>query len=692
MKSLVEKAGAWSNGEVAYLAWQTAKKIDGCLGFMVTRVHETGADAGARRILPTWIAFTDQSNPDWLAQDSSVWPIQNFEWRDLTLRKSRDTTKVRPIDFRVHYEIVPVGVAGPGRVEVPASETAPYLDAAEKPRYSGTPRRLFTIGVPAVTAAIDVTHRYGGPDGMVEATFTNGILSTQNLLQQLRSAMSSHGHSAVAMPATTKGLLAELKKQISDRKSDIRAFLTADALAFVRRLVDRSVKEEGEVYLALYELHDPELVDMLKSAVRTGRAHLILSTAGSQDPNARGTPKDERRPVVWDVENNDARVAIGRVAPKSIQDRMFNNKTPIGHDKFAVYVKKGVPTTVMTGSTNWTETGLCTQSNNVIIIENSEVAKFYFDFWHRLAADPQPKRVPVTVQTAKGPVAGAAANNANQGQSLRRSNMRPFGPATLGDGSTKVEVWFSPNTSTNKKTDTSPMPGDLNDVYSLMDHAEKAIFFLTFMPGESGKQNIIGEAAKLAQDRPGLLVIGAISDPLAMPNYVRPAKGAKDKSAPKIPAPSVWWPAGEESRIAMVRATAISTPMGDLHPELLSAGHAIIHDKIIVIDPLSRENCAVITGSHNLGYKASYDNDENLLIIRGNQGLAVSYAIHVIDIYQHYLMRAKQEDQSRKALLAGKTSAQASVNHGFLQTSDKWQDRLFGKRPSTVLDYFRTEL
>jgi hypothetical protein len=29
MTSLIEKAGAWCNGEVAYLAWQVAKKIDG---------------------------------------------------------------------------------------------------------------------------------------------------------------------------------------------------------------------------------------------------------------------------------------------------------------------------------------------------------------------------------------------------------------------------------------------------------------------------------------------------------------------------------------------------------------------------------------------------------------------------------------------------------------------------------------
>jgi hypothetical protein len=54
---------------------------------MITRVHETGTYAGRRRILPTWLAFRDQSNPNWNEQDTSVWPVQRFDWRDLTLRK-----------------------------------------------------------------------------------------------------------------------------------------------------------------------------------------------------------------------------------------------------------------------------------------------------------------------------------------------------------------------------------------------------------------------------------------------------------------------------------------------------------------------------------------------------------------------------------------------------------------------------
>ena len=69
-------ARAWCNNEVAYLAWKTDGKIDGCLGFMITRIHLD--DAGhevERRILPTWVAFDTQSNPDWEPQDTSVWPI-----------------------------------------------------------------------------------------------------------------------------------------------------------------------------------------------------------------------------------------------------------------------------------------------------------------------------------------------------------------------------------------------------------------------------------------------------------------------------------------------------------------------------------------------------------------------------------------------------------------------------------------
>jgi phosphatidylserine/phosphatidylglycerophosphate/cardiolipin synthase-like enzyme len=239
-----------------------------------------------------------------------------------------------------------------------------------------------------------------------------------------------------------------------------------------------------------------------------------------------------------------------------------------------------------------------------------------------------------------------------------------------------------------------------------MDAARNAIMFLVFMPGRSGVNNIIGEAAYIADGESarfarkltsisdkGRFVLGAISDPTAMPAYKPPAKGAKKtpakKGAIKLPPPAIWWPGGPGSQVVMVRAAAVRIPFGNLRPELLTAGHAIIHDKIIVIDPLDKERCTVITGSHNLGYKASYCNDENFLIIEGNRELAISYAVHVIDLYDHYLMRARLEEKVRKDIMDGKLTSYEEaaahvVPHGLLRLDHSWQKNKLGATSSTT--------
>jgi len=99
--------------------------------------------------------------------------------------------------------------------------------------------------------------------------------------------------------------------------------------------------------------------------------------------------------------------------------------------------------------------------------------------------------------------------------------------------------------------------------------------------------------------------------------------------------------------------------------EILKAGFAIIHDKILVIDPFS-DNCVVVTGSHNLGHKASYDNDENLVIVQGNKKLAVAYATHVLDIYDHFSWRYNVKRQG-----------QTGADHSLKGTPDEWLNQYF---------------
>jgi hypothetical protein len=68
-------ARAFANNEVAYLAWWLDGRIEGCLGFDVTRIYP---GTGEERPLATWVPFKGQSNIDWMAQTTRVWPVQKF--------------------------------------------------------------------------------------------------------------------------------------------------------------------------------------------------------------------------------------------------------------------------------------------------------------------------------------------------------------------------------------------------------------------------------------------------------------------------------------------------------------------------------------------------------------------------------------------------------------------------------------
>jgi phosphatidylserine/phosphatidylglycerophosphate/cardiolipin synthase-like enzyme len=161
------------------------------------------------------------------------------------------------------------------------------------------------------------------------------------------------------------------------------------------------------------------------------------------------------------------------------------------------------------------------------------------------------------------------------------------------------------------------------------------------------------------------------------------AKEGDGAPAAKKPSPSTY----DRGNIHVVRATAMMKGdlIGDFERELLTAGKAIIHDKIVVVDPLSA-NGFVAMGSHNLGYKASYENDENLLIVRHNKTLVQAYAIHVMDVYEHYRFRAIEAE---RAATKPVTPADKHPDwDGFLSTDDHWLTRAMDPANSGLSEYF----
>ena len=648
----IVRAVAFANNEVAFMAWELDQEsIPGCLGFSIVREYLDANDKVVdEKPLASYVAFKGQRNPDWRPQNTTVWPVQKFTWRDLTLRKRRDSATRRRIDDRVRYRIRAVGRLANGMESVTLVQerhkdktTGAFVDNT----YEGKPIALGYLTPPAWTNTVDVTNER--PPFF--SAFTNGILSTQFLLRVLNE-------DGEIKPG-------ELEEHLKTPDDWLRNYLAGDVVPTMRGFF---APPKGRFHAALYELEDKELVQLL--ADNAARLDLILSDAGSETEDT-DDDGDGKKATLYDSRNAPARKALRKLANKkpttfTMQDRLFNGTGHIGHNKFVVYVDHtGTPKSVLTGSTNWTWSGVAGQSNNCIRIDDDEVAAAYLAYWQRLHEDKQPTPKPLSARNT----------GAGQDDQLKEDDRTPA-PVDLGNGA-GLELWFSPNMPGKdqppgpKVKTPPPPPPDMDRLFSLMRKAQRSILFLVFMPSRGGVNSIVSEAVAMGQKDSSLEVIGAISDTQAMWGY---KPGSKDDTGKKTPAtsPHIF----EQGGVSVIRATAltdkeIGRPLGDFQfDEKLTVGRAIIHDKILVLDPTDPVNCTVAFGSHNMGYKAAYSNDENLVIVRGHRPLALAYAAHVLDVFDHYRFRAAEAESSR-----GKRSGSARSKQfdGFLDSTEAWQ-------------------
>jgi hypothetical protein len=541
----MNKAIALATNEIAFVAWTYDSRIANCLGFSLRRKD---VQTGVTTVLPAWVGFQGDSNPDWKPKTTDDWPVQKFNWRDLTAKPGA----------AYQYQVVPM-IGTPGNLN-PALDQALTTDPVLL-----TPRR-----------------------GPFLAYFNQGILSTQSVAHMLPSDASGPSSGALLEHIGTPG-------------DALRLQLAGQMIDALETLLNRAKVEGGSCYAALYELADPELLDRL---LATPSLHLVLSNTGPDDAT-----------------DKDARAALHQ-AGIDVTDRMLGSGH-IGHNKFMVYVDASdQPQAVLTGSTNWTSTAICAQSNNALICEDPNVAAAYLEYWKRLKEDTD---------------AGA-----RQAAGYRTANDAVVDLASVGG-----RLWFSPNTTQQRKPSSNPaQPSDLADVFEVIKGAKQAILFLLFQPGAPSVIDAITEAANA---NPNLLIHGAATDPKAVDAF--DTQLFHRSTTPEV--------------VTMVAATAIKDDFAYWQKELLKSSpsaHAIIHDKIVVVDPFG--DCAVVTGSHNLGFTASYANDENLLIVRGNAALAEAYTTHVMDVYDHYRWRYWLASQQNKAWTG-------------LQDADTWQDKYF---------------
>jgi hypothetical protein len=414
------------------------------------------------------------------------------------------------------------------------------------------------------TAPIAAT---GDDGGGVSAFFNRGTL-----MSQIVSRFVSDDTSETQLRAFVKGL--------ATPGVPARRYLAGDALQEILEFLADADRRGSSIYAALYEINDQELIDALKPF--GPRGHVLIGN-GDATKSAAEPVGVALTHAGLTVKNRDLSHA-GRSSPS------VHNKFVVEADASGANASR-----VLTGSTNWTTTGLCTQLNNVLVVEDPAIAQRYRGQWDRLveAGDDMPA-------------------------TLKASNSQ----LTESNG---ITLYFA---ATNSEAEFKP-------VLDLIANAEQGALFLMFMPGQSPLLQALLDRV----EKNDIYVRGVVST-------VNQAKGNQPITRVGGQVIKSGADAQEFHSDVLVPAgiSAQDRPSWEdtefAVKDILGAGmRAIVHSKTIVIDPFS-ENCAVITGSHNFSDSASAKNDENLVIVRGNRKLAQAYAVHINGVYDHYSWRA----------------------------------------------------
>jgi len=565
-------AVAFSNNDIAVVAWTFDKHLDGCLGFAIYQIDGSGRET----VLPALARFANQDKG--LKLTTAQAPIQKFWWKDLFAKRGAT----------YQYRIVPMG-------GVPGSRLTPLDGVA-----------------PLLSNKVTLTEQRAP----FKAYFNRGIVATQALSHALNDKPS----------------IAALTPHILDPTDPIRIRLSGQLPEGVTSLLDRADSDGGTIHAALYELNDPKGLEKRLQANPKSRTVIL---GNEQSVGADNKPIEDA-----DADNRAALKAAG----VAVIDRILG-KGSIPHNKFMVLSENDVPAAVLSGSTNWTSTGLCTQTNNALIIESKDVAQGYMAYWHALNDDI----------AAAGGDQKQLQSPALRGFAHKNNDTSIKKPIDLGGGVT-VELMFSPNTNHPLKSPPKETPNDMQRVFDLINGAKQAVLFLAFDPGNN---SILDAAGRALAKNPDLFVRGALTSAQRVSNFSEAlhqgggADHADDGDAPAQAQPQVTVvgepgkPKKKGAKLPVAAPDFRAVPAGAINAtdafgaweaEMNKFGFAIIHNKIVVIDPFSK-NCTVVTGSHNLGFRASHNNDENMVIVRGHSGLAEAYACHVLDLYDHYAFR-----------------------------------------------------
>jgi phosphatidylserine/phosphatidylglycerophosphate/cardiolipin synthase-like enzyme len=372
-----------------------------------------------------------------------------------------------------------------------------------------------------------------------------------------------------------------------------------------------------------YEFSLPVAAEALKEAIDRGVDVKVIIDAKENEH----TDKQGFHPSFPRTENLDT-IKQARIPRKNI---IMRDKNPanIQHNKFMVLLKgkRRKPAEVWTGSTNLSLGGMTGQTNVGHWVRSETVAARFQEYWNLLATNP-------------GSAKGGTRTDATRQKSAYRKAVQ--GLTKAPDSIKVIQKGITPI--------FSPRPNlDILTLYTKLVSGADDFSAITLAFG------ISGDIKKLLK----LNTTGGHIVFLLLEKEDRPNKRNKEPFVVINASNNVykaWGSFIEEAVYQWARET---------NTRVLQLSHHVsyIHSKFLLMDPLSTDP-VVVTGSANFSRASTTDNDENMLIIRGNQRVADIYFTEFNRLFNHYYFRSvldndrrHDRDAQRSTLFLDETSA-----------------------------------
>jgi phosphatidylserine/phosphatidylglycerophosphate/cardiolipin synthase-like enzyme len=295
---------------------------------------------------------------------------------------------------------------------------------------------------------------------------------------------------------------------------------------------------------------------------------------------------------------------------------LFKRSVPkIPHNKFIVHLSNDKPVAVWTGSTNITSSGFLGQSNVGHLVRDAAVARKYLDYWQAIAADPAlDKARQAAKKVSPHPAECVPPNSTTTVFSPRyTSAMLDWYGNRMHDAG--GSLMFTAAFGVNQK-----LVGPI---------AEERDFLRFVLMEKRPKRE---EEAALRKDRDVVISYGATLGEVAFfRDGKRQTRRIQQFELDK------WFLREEHFRKA-----------GNIF---------FVHTKFLLVDPLSADPL-VCTGSANFSDNSLTQNDENMLLIRGDTRVADIYLTEFDRIFRHFYFR----DVANEIALKGKRARGAFLD------------------------------